>query len=339
MTFRQIRAAMSRFILLLLSLTLLLVQGCASLEASNEAAETGPNLVKLFYATGRQPSKESNVYFGRERADLSYGNIEIGIPARHLVGQLEQPSLLKFEYSADDREHITIQRNSNYTRESFYYFLNQAIDRSASKKLMVFVHGYNSEFSEAAKSLGQFANDLKFSPVVLFSWPSKGSLSGYTVDETNVEWAQSQFLELMNGILDNTQAQEIHVVGHSMGTRLIGRGMGTLASERPEGDMGRFRNIVLIAPDIDSDVFRRDIAPRLERANIRVTLYASSGDSALMASKAFHGYARAGDSGEGLAIVPGVETIDASIAAGGLLGHSYFTEDPRIIGDLFSLLQ
>lgn len=340
MTFRQIREPMSKLALFLLSFLLLLIQGCASIEASNEAGEaTGPNLVKLFYATGRQPSTEPAVYYGSERADLAYGNIEIGIPARHLVGQLEQPSLLKFEYSADDREHITIQRNSNYTRESFYYFLNQAIDRAASKKLLIFVHGYNVEFSEAAKSLGQFANDLKFSPVVLFSWPSKGTLSGYTVDETNAEWAQSQFLELMNGILDNTQAQEIQVVGHSMGTRLIGRGMGTLASDRPEGDMSRFRNVVLIAPDIDSDVFRRDMAPRLERANIHVTLYASSGDSALMASKAFHGYARAGDSGEGLVTVPGVETIDASIAAGGLLGHSYFTEDPRIIGDLFSLLQ
>jgi len=144
---------------------------------------------------------------------------------------------------------------------------------------------------------------------------------------------------LLSGILDNTSAQEIHVVGHSMGTRLIGRSMGTLASDRPEGDMARFREIVLIAPDIDSDVFRRDMAPRLERNNIHVTLYASSGDNALMASKAFHGYARAGDSGERLVIVPGVETIDASVVGGGLLGHSYFTEDPRIIGDLFSLLQ
>ena len=331
---------MQKIVALFLGIALILLYGCASMDAAESVGDAAsPNLVNVFYATGRQPSKEADVYFGAERADLSYGNIDIGIPTRHLVGRMEEPSLLKFQSSPDASEHITIRWNSGYTQQAFYHFLNKAIDRSASKKLMIFVHGYNVEFAEAARSLGQFSNDLKFSPVLLFSWPSQGSLAGYTVDETNVEWAQSQFLELLSGILDNTSAQEIHVVGHSMGTRLIGRGMGTLASDRPEGDMTRFREIVLIAPDIDSDVFRRDVAPRLERNNLHVTLYASSGDNALRASKAFHGYARAGDSGEGLVIVPGVETIDASVVGGGLLGHSYFTEDPRIIGDLFSLLQ
>jgi esterase/lipase superfamily enzyme len=70
-----------------------------------------------------------------------------------------------------------------------------------------------------------------------------------------------------------------------------------------------------------------------------VTLYASSNDRALMASKAFHGYPRAGDAGEGLLVVDGVETVDASDVSAGLLGHSYFAEDRRIMEDIFSLLQ
>jgi esterase/lipase superfamily enzyme len=70
-----------------------------------------------------------------------------------------------------------------------------------------------------------------------------------------------------------------------------------------------------------------------------VTLYASSNDQALLASKAFHGYPRAGESGTGLVVVEGVETIDASDISGGLLGHSYFAEDRRIMEDIFALLQ
>ena len=70
-----------------------------------------------------------------------------------------------------------------------------------------------------------------------------------------------------------------------------------------------------------------------------MTLYASSADRALRASKAFHGHPRAGDSGEGLVIVPGVETIDASETSGGLLGHSYFAEDRRTMEDIFAILQ
>ncbi|MBU0499247.1 MAG: alpha/beta fold hydrolase [Gammaproteobacteria bacterium] len=325
-----------------LAATLAILSGCATLAGpTSGSAETAPppSLVNVFYATGRQPSQERNAFFGAERADLSYGMVDVGIPARHRVGRHEEPTLLRFEWYPNDHEHITAQRKTPYSRDAFYYYLNKAIAQSPGGKVMIFVHGYNTKFVEAARSLGQFANDLKFSPVVLFSWPSQGSLTGYTVDETNVEWAQSQFLELLNGIIDRTPAKDIYVVGHSMGTRLIARGMTTLASDRPSGDLIRFREIVLVAPDIDSDVFRRDVAPRLARTNIHVTLYASSGDNALMASKAFHGYARAGDSGEGLVVVPGVETIDASIATGGFLGHNYFTEDPRIMEDIFSLLQ
>lgn len=95
----------------------------------------------------------------------------------------------------------------------------------------------------------------------------------------------------------------------------------------------------MIAPDIDADVFRLDMAPRLARTGIHITVYASSNDRALMASKAFHGYPRAGETGEGLVVVSGVETVDASNVSGGLLGHSYFAEDRRIMEDIFALLQ
>ena len=33
------------------------------------------------------------------------------------------------------------------------------------------------------------------------------------------------------------------------------------------------------------------------------------------------------------------ETVDASDVSGGLLGHSYFAEDRRIMEDIFALLQ
>lgn len=320
----------------------LLLAGCTSLnlrDTENPAAKSGPSMVEVFYATGRKASSANGVFFGTERAELSYGAFDVGIPARHLVGRMERPSLLKFEYDSDDAKHITLQWQNNYSNKSFHHFLNKAIERTDSRKLLIFVHGYNMSFAKAMRSLGQFSADLKFSPALLFSWPSQDSLVAYAQDGNQVEWAQAQFLEMLQGILDNTSAKEIQLIGHSMGTRLVVNGLLNLASSRPESDMERFKNLVLIAPDIDADLFRRDLAPRLERTHIPVTLYASSSDSALVASKTFFGYPRAGDSGAGLVVVSGVETIDASVASGGVLGHAYFAEDPRIIGDFFSLLQ
>lgn len=43
-----------------------------------------------------------------------------------------------------------------------------------------------------------------------------------------------------------------------------------------------------------------------------ITLYVSSDDLALMASKKVHGSSRAGEAGEKIVIVKGIEIIDAS---------------------------
>jgi esterase/lipase superfamily enzyme len=299
-----------------------------------------PREVNVFFATDREADTDGDDVFGTERGPMSFGISRVGIPPGHLMGRKEAPSLLKFEWAPDEHKHIKVRDVLKLAKDDFIQRLTEVVAESPGGKIMIFVHGYNVEFREACRDVAQFANDLKFAgPVVLFSWPSQGSLTGYTVDETNAEWAQADFVRLLTNLLEAVAAQNIYLVGHSMGNRIIGRGVTALASDRLAGDLIVFREIVMIAPDIDADVFRLDIGPRMARTGINATVYASSNDRALMASKAFHGYARAGDAGEGLLVIDGVETIDASDVSAGLLGHSYFAEDRRIMEDIFALLQ
>lgn len=317
--------------------------GCGTLGGSRPQAaksEPVPRQIEVFHVTDRVPELGGSRYFGTERGDVSYGVTNVWIPPGHVMGRHEEPSLLKFEWSPNEHKHIKVRDVIQLPRDSFAERLTRAVEDSRGNKLMIFVHGYNETFSGASRLLAQFANDLKFSgPVVLFSWPSQGSLTGYTVDATNAEWAQAHFVELMTALLENVPVQNIYLIGHSMGNRIIGRGMAALASERPQSDLQRFREIIMIAPDIDAGVFRLDLAPRLARTGIHITLYASSNDRAMRASKAFHGYSRTGESGDGLVVVDGVETIDASDVSGGFIGHSYFAEDRRIMEDIFGMLQ
>ena len=299
-----------------------------------------PRQVDLFYVTNRAPESDGNRYFSGARGDINFGITHVSLPPGHVMGRHEEPSLLKFETGHDANKHIKLLDVTRMSRDDFAGRLADAVAASPGNKLMIFVHGYNVEFPEAARTVAQFAADLKFNgPVVLFSWPSQGSLTGYTVDETNAEWAQIHFQELMTALLERIPVQHIYLVGHSMGNRIIGRAMVSLANERLESDMLRFREIIMIAPDIDTEVFRMDMAPRLARTGIHMTLYAASSDRALLASKAFHGYPRAGESGDGLVVIEGLETIDASDASGGILGHSYFAEDRRMMEDIYALLQ
>jgi len=320
-----------------------LFSGCSLVQATSPAdagATPEPRKFELFYVTNRAPDSDGERYFSSARGDIHFGTARVSIPPGHVMGHHEEPSLLKFETGQDPAKHIQLLDVTRLSRDDFAASLSRAIEASPDNKLMIFVHGYNVEFPDASRTVAQFAADLKFNgPVVLFSWPSQGSLTGYTVDETNAEWAQSHFQELMVALLENIPVQHIYLVGHSMGNRIIGRAMVTLANERLESDMLLFREIIMIAPDIDTEVFRMDMAPRLARTGIHLTLYASSSDRALLASKAFHGYPRAGESGDGLVVIDGLETIDASDASGGILGHSYFAEDRRMMEDISALLQ
>jgi len=333
----------SRFVIFLALYSLLALTGCALMGGSHPQAmepRQEASQVELFYITDRAPDSDDGLYFSGVRGDLSYGVAHISIPPGHIMGQHEEPSLLKLEWTDDENKHIKVRDVIKLDQHDFDTRIGQAIESSPGNKLMVFVHGYNEDFPDASRMVAQFAEDLKFSgPVILFSWPSQGSLTGYTVDETNAEWAQAHFVEVLSTLLERVPVHNIYLVGHSMGNRIVGNAMIRLAGERLESDLVLVREIIMIAPDIDADVFRNDMAPRLTRTGIHLTLYASSRDRALLASKAFHGYPRAGDSGEALVVVDDVETVDASDASGGLLGHSYFAEDRRIMEDINALLQ
>src|SRR5262249_31339500 len=86
---------------------------------------------------------------------------------------------------------------------------------------------------------------------------------------------------------------------------------------------------------IDAAIFRRDIAPILIKSGAQVTLYASTTDKALHASKRFHKFRRIGDATGGIVAMKGIETIDATNIDTSFLGHSYFAENRSVVSDIF----
>jgi esterase/lipase superfamily enzyme len=157
------------------------------------------------------------------------------------------------------------------------------------------------------------------------------------VDETNAEWARLDFETFLKDFAAQSDAEHIYLIAHSMGTRVLTGALKELVLEDPS-IRDKFDEIILAAPDIDADTFRRDIAPRILAGERGATLYASSGDYALMASKAFAGYRRAGDTAGGVTIAPGVDTIDASSAKTDFVGHSYYGDSSSVLGDLRRLI-
>ena len=276
--------------------------------------------------------------YGPERGTPQMGTCQVSIPKRHQVGEVESPSVFKFEFVEDPRKHVVLLRVDRQPEDRFFADLKTRVDGSRRREAFVFIHGYNVTFEAAARRTAQLAHDLKFDGAPIFySWPSQGGLLRYTVDETNAAWTMPNLKRFLLGVAERSGAESVHLIAHSMGNRPLTASLQALAAEFPDGRR-LFREVVLTAPDIDAEVFRRDIAPAIIRTADRVTLYASSNDKALGVSKQFHGYPRAGESGENLVIVPGVDTVDVSAIDSSLIGHSYYGSNDTVVADMIDLL-
>ncbi len=278
--------------------------------------------------------------YGNERGTLEMGVCEVSIPKDHEVGELESPSVFRFEFNEDPELHVVLLDTDRHEPEEFYDRLRRRVAQSDRKEAFVFIHGYNVTFENAARRTAQLAHDLDFDGAPIFySWPSQGGFLQYTVDETNVVWTVPHLKEFLLGVARKTDARRVHLIAHSMGNRALTSALVGLSRELKEEPKPLFHEVLLTAPDIDADVFRRDIAPAIVQTAQRVTLYASSNDKALEASKKVHGYPRAGESGANLVVVPGIDTIDVSAVDTSLLGHTYYGDSDTVLTDMAELLR
>lgn len=323
-----------------------LLSGCASIPHSGTitmASKTKPSyaVVRTFFATDRNVtgSTKPDEMFGVDRSSLTYGACDVSIPRDHRMGEMESPSMWRLEFRENPTKHVVLLSTVISSKDKFFEDIADRVKKSPKNSAFLFVHGYNVTFEDAARRSAQIAYDLNFEGApVFYSWPSQGSTPAYTVDEQNIEWAQTNLRRFLEDFFTRSDAQKIYLIAHSMGNRALTRAVASLLNDKPSLRT-RLKEVILTAPDIDADVFKRDIAPALTSTGRPVTLYASSEDLALIASKKVHKYPRAGDSGQGLIVVAGIETIDATATDTSLLGHSYFAETRSVLSDMFYLIR
>ena len=295
--------------------------------------------IEVAFSTNREATDSSppDLTFAGARGSLVFGRATVTVPYRHRPGDIELPAWYN-PFPANRTRHFTIEREQLVPVADWQAGLRAAVRRGDRNAVLLFVHGYRNSFDDALYRTAQIAYDVRFrGAVAMFSWPSVNRVTGYPIDDNNADWSVSDFKAALGRILQATGSSEIYIIAHSMGNQVVTQGLIELARTDPTLKT-RVRELILAAPDIDAAIFRRDIAPFLANASGRTTLYASSRDLALTASRAYQGYARAGDTNGGVVVVPPVETVDASAAADDLLGHGYISNSPSILKDVELLI-
>jgi len=299
-------------------------------------------IVEVLFATDRKKDNVANTdtFYGPERGLLSYGIARVSIPRDHRMGDLESPSLIRLEFNPDPEKHVVLLDIENLDSKSYFETIRNRLDLPDKKNALIFIHGYNVTFENAARRTAQMTYDLGFAGVpVLYSWPSQGSTPKYTVDEVNIKWTERNINLFLTEFLEKSDADNVYLIAHSMGNRALASAYIDVMKKKPIY-RDRVKEVILAAPDIDAKTFKRDIAPALVGIGAPVTLYASSEDIPLKASKAVHdGYARAGDSGDDLIVISGIETIDATNVDTSFLGHSYYADERSVISDMFYIIR
>ena len=84
-------------------------------------------------------------------------------------------------------------------------------------------------FDEAAIAAAKLASSMQVPLVpVVFSWPSQGHAAGYWHDEDTIPGSTLQFMAFFTNLLSGPE-DEIVVVCHSMGSRIVTRTLGELS--------------------------------------------------------------------------------------------------------------
>ena len=295
----------------------------------------------IFYGTNREPNDINDISkgYGNGRSKkLHLGSCQVHVPKSHNIGELSGSlwnKLIHFDFSYGAVELKTIQSLEDY---SFWEEISTLFNplEEEEKQAIVFIHGFNTSFEEAAIRATQISVDVQHTGVTaFFSWPSKGKPLSYLSDEATVQYSEKFLTEFLIDFAQKSGANRVHIIAHSMGNRALLEAVNRIQREAPEIQFGQ---IILAAPDVDADVFE-ELAQAYTLLSEQTTLYVSEKDKAVGVSKWLHSHARAGFTPP-LCIVNQINSVEVeSIVRVLELGHGYFAGHKTILSDMYQLMQ
>lgn len=328
------------YLSLVVGLSVTLLSACASRPTGvlePVAAVSSASQVEMLIATTRGPATKRGEMFSGERAPSpTFADITVSIPpdAARKAGEVAWPRKLppnpKTDFATLKAEEIDRATAENW--------LNTKVRKSPDGSVLVFIHGFNNHFEDAVFRFAQIVHDSGARSVpVLATWPSRGSLLAYGYDRESTNYTRNAVENLFQYLARDPEVKEVSILAHSMGNWLALESLRQMAI-RNDGLPGKFKNVMLAAPDVDVNVFSSQIAD-MGKQRPRFTLFVSRDDRALAVSRRVWGnVSRLGAIDpeqspykEELAVNE-ISVIDLTkIKAGDNLHHTKFAESPEIV--------
>lgn len=309
-----------------------------------EARAPGTSEVDMLVATTRSPvgALPGELFTGERGDSLSFADVAVSIPpdGTRQIGEVQWPSAAPANPAT---EFVALHADILPRAEAIQRF-DARIRRTPDRQVLLFVHGYNTRFEEAVYRFAQIVHDSGTTALpALFTWPSRGKLLAYGYDHESANYSRDALEAILQKLAQDNSVREISILAHSMGNWVTLEALRQMAI-RNRGLPPKIRNIMLAAPDVDFDVFQRQIYQIGVKPSL-FTLFVSRDDEALAASRRVWGEVRLG------AINPQQEPFERDLSqdritvvdltdvkAGDHIGHSKFAEAPEAVRSIGALL-
>lgn len=300
-----------------------------ALDDTSRVAKTRTILaVTTRMPVGDDPPGE--LFNGDRGGQLHYVSLNLSLPPNREAGAVPAEA-----GRPDPARHIALVSSRALSQSQFEAMLKTT--PFARRRALVFTHGFNTQFDDAVIRFAQIVEDTSFSGIpVLFSWPSRGSLSAYGYDKDSANFSRDGMETLLATLARERNIAGVDIFAHSMGNWLTLETLRQIAIGKDQTTLDRLGSVVLAAPDVDMDVFRTQVT-RLGALRSRIVLYASRDDFALRASRRLFGdKIRAGENTDLAQFEAlGIKAHDLSDVKGGVgKNHGKAFGDPETIAQI-----
>ena len=270
--------------------------------------------------------------FGPERSRvLGFARLDVSVPPGREPGTLSFPDSLPADPATD---FVTVDAARFPDERAFVAAVDAALLARPpdERRIMVFVHGFNTNFAEGVYRQAQMMHDFGTPAIgVHYSWPSAADARLYLYDRDSAFFARDG-LERLLRLLADTRADRIVIVAHSMGAQVSLEALRQMALTGAPRFFDKLNGVALLSPDVDVDLFRSEVTP-LATMDIPWFIFVSGHDRALRVSSLIRGRkARLGSLTDISAIADlDVTVIDMTDIEGDPLGHSVVASSPVMI--------
>jgi esterase/lipase superfamily enzyme len=217
------------------------------------AAASVGQVQRVFVGTTRRQEQDGSFGSGRSE-QVRFARFDIAVPPDRTVGEINWPP--RRGRIDPQRQFLTVDEKVYQEDTSFRTDLRRQLQASGGEAV-IFVHGFNNNFAEGLYRVAQFSHDLNLpGTVVHYAWPSAAEPLGYAFDRDSALFARDGLESLIHEVAA-AGATRILLVAHSMGAGLTMEALRQAAIRGDQHALDLIGGVILISPDIDVDVFRR----------------------------------------------------------------------------------